>query len=73
LNADTPEGHRIRGVHYKAHQSRSFMLGSVPRGRALRECGREWLESLPAWALYREGRRQYVTREAWLDFAPSAT
>jgi hypothetical protein len=61
-------GARLRGWRPTQFNDLQFMRGDTTRGAFIRKHGRDAWASLPAGAIRKMGRRQYVTRCAMVDF-----
>ena len=65
LNASYRRGEKIRGIHRKANPR--WLFGWVSKGELIRRHGRSAWESVPEECRRKDGRREYITNEAYLD------
>jgi hypothetical protein len=66
LNPNHEPGERLRGIHYK--RDPRWQSDWWSRGDVIRRFGREAIARLPAWAVRKDGKRVYYTREAVEDY-----
>lgn len=67
LNPTYHEGCRIRGAHGLTSKSYRSMRGDVSKGTVIRKFGRQAWDRMPPDCVIKEGKRAYITREAFED------
>lgn len=65
LNPDHRWGMRLRGVHYSSH--RAVYMDCVSKGRVIREKGRDVWNKVPRWCIHKQGKREYISRNDYVD------